>query len=118
MSVPILHKTESWGEKFVRKFKENPWVPLGATATVATLIIASVKMRRGESQKMNHWLRARVAAQGFTILALCGGAYMMNKREREGAAGKVNDGTEKERREFEERLKAAEQAHGIGSKDK
>lgn len=91
----------------------------GATATAATLVIASIKMRRGESQKMNHWLRARVAAQGFTILAICGGAYLVNKREREAAAGSEDISQEnrakkeKERREFEERLKNAEEAHRI-----
>jgi len=96
----------------------------GAIATTATLVVASIKMRRGESQKMNHWLRARVAAQGFTILAICGGAYLVNKREREAAAAKgsndvsqesaaENRKQEKERREFEERLKNAEEAHRI-----
>jgi len=115
---------ESWSEKFMRKLKQNPWVPLGATATAATLVVASIKMRRGESQKMNHWLRARVAAQGFTILAICGGAYLVNKREREATAAKGSNDVsqesaaetrkqEKERREFEERLKNAEEAHRI-----
>jgi len=108
----------------MRKLRRNPWVPLGAAATAATLVVASIKMRRGESQKMNHWLRARVAAQGFTILAICGGAYLVNKREREAAAAKGNGDIsqesatenrkqEKERREFEERLKNAEEAHRI-----
>jgi hypothetical protein len=92
-------------------------IKAGATATVVTLVVASIKMRRGESQKMNHWLRARVAAQGLTILGICGGAYLVNKREREAAAGnEVSQGVEnhkleKERREFEERLKNAEEAH-------
>ncbi|KAF8352107.1 altered inheritance of mitochondria protein 31, mitochondrial, partial [Amanita rubescens] len=115
---------ELWSEKFMRKVKQNPWVPLGAIATTATLVIASIKMRRGESQKMNHWLRARVAAQGFTILAICGGAYLVNKREKEAIAAKgsndvsqesaaENRKQEKERREFEERLKNAEEAHRI-----
>ena len=95
----------------------------GGAATVVTLVVASIKMRRGESQKMNHWLRARVAAQGFTILAICGGAYLVNKREREAAAAKgsndvsqengVESRVEKERREFEKRLKNAEEAHRI-----
>ncbi|KAF8635740.1 hypothetical protein AX15_000356 [Amanita polypyramis BW_CC] len=118
-----VQHAESWSEKFTRRFKENPWVPLGAMATVATLITASVKMRRGESQKMNRWLRARVAAQGFTILAICGGTYLVNKREQE-AARAITDGTgvprefdversaqerqARERRKFEERLKEAE----------
>jgi hypothetical protein len=92
----------------------------GATATAATLVVASIKMRRGESQKMNYWLRARVAAQGFTILAICGGAYLVNKHEREAIAAGSEDISqenrakqEKERREFEERLKNAEEAHRI-----
>ena len=92
-------------------------IKAGATATVVTLVVASIKMRRGESQKMNHWLRARVAAQGLTILGICGGAYLVNKREREASAssdvsqGVENRKLEKERREFGERLKNAEEAH-------
>ncbi|KIL68380.1 hypothetical protein M378DRAFT_158169 [Amanita muscaria Koide BX008] len=81
-------------------------------------------MRRGESQQMNHWLRARVAAQGFTILAICGGAYWVNKQKREAALAEAisNQGTkvdaetlrlDKERKEFEERLQEAERAHRI-----
>lgn len=124
LSCSLLPAMETWTEKFTRKFKENPLVPLGAAATVATLIIASKKMRRGESQQMNHWLRARVAAQGFTILAICGGAYWVNKQKREAALAEAisNQGTrvdaetlrlDKERKEFEERLQEAEKAHRI-----
>ncbi|PFH53454.1 hypothetical protein AMATHDRAFT_54504 [Amanita thiersii Skay4041] len=123
---------ETYREKAVRKFKENPLVPLGALATVAALVVASVKMKRGESQKLNHWLRVRVAAQGFTVLAVCAGTYAYRKRERDAVA--VNDieklprneadvethrqqKLEKERREFEERLKDAEEAHRLETQD-
>jgi hypothetical protein len=73
-------------------------------------------MTRGESQKMNHWLRARVAAQGFTILAICGGAYAMNKPKQEAAVLAEGNEVQKNRREFEQRLKDAEAAHTVESR--
>ncbi|KAJ3500614.1 hypothetical protein NLJ89_g9717 [Agrocybe chaxingu] len=114
---------ETWSEKFVRKFNENPWVPLGCLATCGALVMSAVKLRAGKSKDMNYWLRARVVLQGATVLALLSGTMSLQKaREARLAAEAAGDLSEpelskekqaekeKERFEFEERLKQAELA--------
>lgn len=71
------------------------------------------KLRQGNSKQMNHWLRARVALQGVTIVALVAGSMQLKKsREAEQAtsqtAGQAD--VEREKQEFEKRLKEAERA--------
>lgn len=72
--------------------------------------------RRGNSKTMNYWLRARIGAQFFTVVALVGGTYYVNnqnvaKRAQEEAEAAAE--RERERLAFEERLKAAEEAHRL-----
>ena len=67
---------------------------------------------------MNHWLRFRVIAQGFTICAIVGGGYFMNGQKQkqaaeEVAAERLEAERLKEREGFEERMKAAEEAHAM-----
>ncbi|KAG5351449.1 hypothetical protein E4T56_gene12640 [Termitomyces sp. T112] len=124
--VPKPHPvpaTETYREKAARKFKENPWVPLGSLATVGALVVAMVKMRRGQPHSFNQWLRVRVAAQGLTILAICAGTWSMRSRDPLAASSSSApavdvdverrrlDKMAKEKKEFEERLRGAEQAH-------
>jgi len=117
---------ETYREKATRKFKENPWVPLGCLATVGALVVASVKMQRGESQKFNYWLRMRVVAQGLTIVALVAGTYSLRPKDVESTSGdptltrndvdaerKRLERIAKEKEEFEKRLRGAERAEGI-----
>ncbi|KAK7678065.1 hypothetical protein QCA50_019006 [Cerrena zonata] len=108
------------GESFIsmvsRKSKENPLVPLGTVATCFALFMAFQNTRRGNSKTMNYWLRARIGAQFFTVVALVGGTYYINNQnsakkaqeEAEAAAER-----EREKLAFEERLKAAEEAHRL-----
>jgi hypothetical protein len=141
-TTPSLHTGESYQEKAWRKFKEQPLVPigvykvflcsvtiqfnlkltswprlLGTLVTCGALIMAMVKMKRGDSQSLNNWLRVRVIAQGATIAAVCVGTYAFSstaseetkqtrqldeiRAHREARVGK-------ERKEFEDRLKDAE----------
>ena len=94
---------ETWSAKFSRKFKENPWVPLGAffchfldnwnaftishiynigcLATCGALVMSAVKMRAGKSKSMNYWLRARVVLQGVTLVALVAGSMALQKQK-------------------------------------
>jgi len=72
---------ETWTEKFSRKFKENPWVPLGCLATCGALVMSAVKMRAGQSRSMNYWLRARVVLQGVTVVALVAGSMALQKQK-------------------------------------
>jgi len=118
---------ETYREKAARKFKENPWVPLGSMATVGALVVAMVKMRRGQSQSFNHWLRMRVAAQGLTIVAIVVGTHSLRPKDVEVSDDPTltrNDADMERRRqekmarekdEFEERLKGAEEAHAMES---
>ena len=92
---------------------------LGSLATVGALIVAMVKMRRGQSHSFNQWLRVRVAAQGVTILAICAGTWSMRSRDLAASSSSTTTDSErrrlekmtKEKDEFEQRLRDAEQAH-------
>ncbi len=71
------------------------------------------KLRQGNSKQMNHWLRARVALQGVTIVALVAGSMQLKKsREAEQATSQTaaQADVEREKQEFEKRLKEAERA--------
>ncbi|KAJ7326351.1 hypoxia induced protein conserved region-domain-containing protein, partial [Mycena albidolilacea] len=70
---------ETTGEKFGRKCRENPYVPIGGALTVVNLVMAVLNLARGESRRMNLWLRGRVAMQGLTIVALLIGASRMGE---------------------------------------
>ncbi|KAI0657438.1 hypothetical protein C8Q70DRAFT_1001341 [Cubamyces menziesii] len=102
---------ETWGGKFERKFKENPFVPVLAGLTTASLVVAAAKLRRRDSTSMNHWLRVRVVMQGLTIVAVVGGSwwYGQMKHQKEAAAAAENERV-LERAAFEARLRAAEEA--------
>ncbi|KAF8803367.1 hypothetical protein BYT27DRAFT_7235132 [Phlegmacium glaucopus] len=126
---PHYQALETWGNKFTRKFKENPWVPLGCLATCGALIMSAAKMRAGKSTSMNHWLRARVVLQGVTLVALLAGSMTLQKKKDtqisdsgieavEGGLSRNEAATELswekkkilEKQEFEERLKDAQAA--------
>ncbi|KIJ64750.1 hypothetical protein HYDPIDRAFT_61165, partial [Hydnomerulius pinastri MD-312] len=106
---------ESYGEKAWRKFKDEPLVPLGALATVGAFTMAAIKLRRRESRSLNYWMRMRVAAQALTIAAVCYYYWHTQKdgestqpRQLEELQAKRDQHLDKERKEFEGRLKAAE----------
>ncbi|KAJ8495279.1 hypothetical protein ONZ45_g1789 [Pleurotus djamor] len=110
---------ETYSEKAVRRFKQNPWVPIGTLATCAALITAMYKMRQGDSRSFNRWLRVRVIAQGLTVAAMVGGTYTLGARnlqasraeEEQERIRRAEEKREEERRGFEERLRDAEEAH-------
>lgn len=68
-----LRPPENFREKFIRKTKENPLVPIGLLATVAILVNGVRSMTKGDRQMSQKMMRARVVAQGFTVAALVGG---------------------------------------------
>ena len=79
--------------------------------------MAANKLRKRQSRDMNYWLRARVIAQGFTIVAIVAGAWMMGrtKPQIDKSAREQDEmlaGLQK-RREFEERLKSAEENYKL-----
>ncbi len=123
---------ETWSTKFIRKFNENPLVPIGKSPklifiyykfilkynigcllTCGALIMSAHKLRQGKSKEMNTWLRARVALQGVTIVALVVGSLQLKKaRDAEKGLAEATAAAESERQkqEFENRLKEAERA--------
>ncbi|KAJ7057125.1 hypoxia induced protein conserved region-domain-containing protein [Mycena amicta] len=75
----VARPFETTGQKFGRKCRENPYVPIGGVLTVGNLVMAILNLARGESRQMNLWLRGRVAMQGITIVALVFGAARMGE---------------------------------------
>ncbi|KAH8906432.1 hypothetical protein BR93DRAFT_929060 [Coniochaeta sp. PMI_546] len=71
-------------QKFMRKMKKEPLIPIGMALTVAALYNATRSVRRGDHKGAQKFFRARVAAQGFTVLAMVfGGYYYQNDRHKE-----------------------------------
>ncbi|XP_063231253.1 HIG1 domain family member 2A, mitochondrial [Bacillus rossius redtenbacheri] len=63
-------RVETIQEKFERKFKENPFVPIGCVATAGVLLYGLWCFRLGRTRMSQYMMRARIAAQGFTVAAL------------------------------------------------
>ncbi|XP_071444996.1 HIG1 domain family member 2A, mitochondrial [Hetaerina americana] len=61
---------ETSKEKFIRKVKENPLVPIGCMATAGALTYGLWSFRSGNRVMSQYMMRLRVAAQGFTLVAL------------------------------------------------
>jgi len=80
--------------------------------------MSAVKLRAGKSTEMNYWLRARVGLQGLTLVALVAGSMSIQKARQEetarlhagGDESELAKKKEKEKLEFEARLKEAQVA--------
>ncbi|KAH7156536.1 altered inheritance of mitochondria protein 31, mitochondrial [Dactylonectria macrodidyma] len=66
-------------QKVMRKIKEEPLIPLGMGLTTLAFVNSYRALRRGDSKAANRMFRARVAAQGFTVLAMVAGSMYYNK---------------------------------------
>ncbi|XP_007442327.1 HIG1 domain family member 2A, mitochondrial [Python bivittatus] len=64
--------------KFVRKFRENPFVPIGCLGTAGILTYGLICFMRNNPQKSQKMMRARVLAQGFTVASLLLGILVTN----------------------------------------
>ncbi|XP_076470470.1 HIG1 domain family member 2A, mitochondrial-like [Babylonia areolata] len=77
----VFYKEEGVKDKFLRKTKENPFVPIGVLVTTFALSFGLWQMKTGNKRMSQNMMRLRIFGQGFTVLAVLGGvAY--------GAAGK------------------------------
>ncbi|KZZ90208.1 mitochondrial hypoxia responsive domain-containing protein [Moelleriella libera RCEF 2490] len=86
-------------QKLLRKIKQEPLVPLGIGLTVLAFVNAYRALRRGDSRQANRMFRARVAAQGFTVIAMVAGSmYYSQDREKTKELRKL-----KEERDAEEK---------------
>ncbi|CAH1155969.1 unnamed protein product [Phaedon cochleariae] len=67
---------ESTYQKLIRKFNENPFVPIGCLATAGALVYGIWSFRTGQRKMSQYMMRTRVVAQGLTILAMIVGVSM------------------------------------------
>ncbi|KAG2203866.1 hypothetical protein INT46_001118 [Mucor plumbeus] len=65
---------ESPMDKIKRKSREEPFVPAGVALTCFALVAATVGIKTGNRAYANNMFRLRVAAQGFTVIAMVGGS--------------------------------------------
>jgi len=65
---------ESRVQKLWRKLRQEPLIPLGCAATCYALYMATKSIRQGDHNQTNRMFRARIYAQGFTLLALVAGS--------------------------------------------
>ena len=82
--------------------------------TVGALVMASRNMGpTGDSRRLNHWFRMRIAFQGATVVAIIAGTYMMQQQQQQAAAANETEEEKRvrERLAFEARMRAAETAH-------
>ncbi|KAM8798815.1 HIG1 domain family member 2A, mitochondrial [Eudromia elegans] len=81
--LPPVFREEGFRDKFLRKTRENPLVPLGCLCTAAVLAWGLVSFKRGNVRRSQLLMRARVVAQGFTVAALLGGMAVAAARPRQ-----------------------------------
>jgi len=65
----------------MKKVKENPFIPVGAAATAGCLAYGVFQFVKGNSKKQQVAMRARVFAQGATLIVLVGGAMYISARD-------------------------------------
>ncbi|ETV99540.1 hypothetical protein H310_08203 [Aphanomyces invadans] len=71
---------ESGVDKLKRKFMENPFVPVGALLTTVVLVGGMrTFMVGGDSRTQQRYMRARVVAQGATVVAVAAGSVLYDK---------------------------------------
>jgi len=92
---------ESRSQKLWRKLKQEPLIPLGCAATCYALYQATRSIRQGDHHQTNRMFRARVYAQGFTLLALVAGSlfYRDERLRRKAFEGVLEEKKVAEKRE-------------------
>ncbi|XP_072257152.1 HIG1 domain family member 2A, mitochondrial [Pyxicephalus adspersus] len=73
--TPYAEK-QGFKAKFIKKTKENPFVPIGCLATAGALTYGLIAFRQGKTRQSQMMMRARIGAQGFTVAAIMFGVYM------------------------------------------
>lgn len=87
--------------KLWRRLKEEPLIPIGCAATVYALYQATKSIRQGDHHQTNRMFRARIYAQGFTLVALVAGSifYKDDRLKRKRFEAAVEDKKAAEKRE-------------------
>ncbi|CAM2117995.1 HIG1 domain family member 2A, mitochondrial [Lepidochelys kempii] len=68
--VPTPLHREGFRDKFLRKTRENPLVPIGCLSTAGALTYGLICFQKGNTRQSQLMMRARILAQGFTIAAI------------------------------------------------
>ncbi|KAM7389550.1 hypothetical protein PAMP_023520 [Pampus punctatissimus] len=68
-------KDETFKEKFSRKTKENPFVPIGCLGTAGALLYGLRAFHQGKTRRSQLMMRGRIFAQGFTVVAIIFGVF-------------------------------------------
>ncbi|XP_034037347.1 HIG1 domain family member 2A, mitochondrial [Thalassophryne amazonica] len=68
-------KRETFQEKFIRKTKENPFVPIGCLGTLAALTFGLRSFHQGKTRQSQLLMRTRILGQGFTVVAIIIGVF-------------------------------------------
>ncbi|NXU69571.1 HIG2A protein, partial [Horornis vulcanius] len=74
---------EGFTEKFLRKTRENPLVPLGCLCTVGVLAYGIICFKKGNTRRSQLMMRARVLFQGLTIVSVVGGMVATTIKSRQ-----------------------------------
>ena len=61
-------------QKLWRKLRQEPLIPVGCVLTCYALYMATKSIRAGDHHQTNRMFRARIYAQGFTLVALVAGS--------------------------------------------
>ncbi|KAL8609316.1 hypothetical protein ACOMHN_048872 [Nucella lapillus] len=77
----FYQQEEGVKEKFFRKTKENPFVPIGVLVTTFALSFGLWQMKTGNKRMSQNMMRLRIFGQGFTVVAVLAGVAF-------GATGK------------------------------
>lgn len=102
-------------QKLWDKVRGEPLIPLGCALTVAALVNAARAVRQGDHHKAQRMFRARVLAQGFTLLAMCGGGiYYAEDRRKERELWKL----QQQQRDEEKRNKWIRELEARDAEDK
>ncbi|KAG0645659.1 Respiratory supercomplex factor [Hyphodiscus hymeniophilus] len=77
-----FYEENRW-QKFSRRLTEEPLIPLGCLLTCMALFGATRSIRAGDHNRTQRMFRARIAAQGFTLVAMVAGSvYWQSDRDK------------------------------------
>ncbi len=106
---------ESRSQKLFRKLRQEPLIPIGCAATCYALYMATKSIRAGDHHQTNRMFRARIYAQGFTLLALVAGSiFYKDERMRRKAFEQASE----EKKNAEKREKWLRELEARDQEDK
>ncbi|KAI4176065.1 MAG: hypothetical protein LQ343_001348 [Gyalolechia ehrenbergii] len=129
-----FYEENRW-QKFGRKLKEEPLIPLGCAATSWALLSAAKSIRSGNSYRAQQMFRMRLYAQAFTIAAMIAGSLYYNKdrilrkqyddlmrerkaQEKRNAWIKELEARDREEKDWREKLKAVTEKREQEARDR